>query len=401
MTEQWDYLVPDDEFTELIRLYCNDFTALDKAGRYDPITGRDKEIDDAILILLQRGRKNVCFLAGAGVGKSAAVVGLSQKINSGDVPDMLQNARVIEVDLSRMASGTASRAEFQGRFLPFMKGLAERYHNPNEPRYILFMDEIHQIMPDCPGSSFAGLSDTIKTYLTQGDIMVIGATTLDEYRMYVTADPALDRRFQKINLKAPNTEETYEIMKNIRPGLQKHHKVTISNENLMLVVQLTDEHMRKRNQPDKSIITADAAMAYHVFTHGINTDLVEDSIFKMVARETGLNAMAMRDELQLRKIEEQIAILEGEKEAPKEEQTEVPYNPAALVKDVEMDKDFQAELAAEQAAAEQRIQDSEASQEEKAEQMANLEERMAEKLAEKLEQKLDEKIDQKLENKQA
>ena len=124
MTQQWDYLIPDEQFDELIRLYCNDFTGLDKAGRYDPITGRDKEISDAILILLQRGRKNVCFLAGAGVGKSAAVVGLAQRINTGNAPDMLQNARVIEVDLSRMASGTASRAEFQGRFLPFLKGLA-------------------------------------------------------------------------------------------------------------------------------------------------------------------------------------------------------------------------------------------------------------------------------------
>ena len=400
MTEQWDYLVPDETFEELIKQYCNDFTALDKAGRYDPITGRDKEIDDAVLILLQRGRKNVCFLAGAGVGKSAAVVGLSQKINAGNMPDMLQGARVIEVDLSRMASGTASRAEFQGRFLPFMKGLAERYHNPKEPRYILFMDEIHQIMPDCPGSSFAGLSDTIKTYLTQGDIMVIGATTLDEYRMYVTADPALDRRFQKITLKAPSTEETYEIMKNIRPGMEKHHKVTMTNEDLMLVTQLTDEHMRKRNQPDKTIITVDAAMAYHVFKHGTGSEVTKDSIYQMVARETGLNAMAMEDEKQLRAIAEQVAILEGEKEAPKQDEGDGFYDPYADVQDVEMDKDFQAELSAEQAEAEQRIKDSNATDTEKQEQLASLEERMAEKLAEKLEEKLEEKIDQKLAEKQ-
>lgn len=400
MTEQWDYLVPDETFEELIKQYCNDFTALDKAGRYDPITGRDKEIDDAVLILLQRGRKNVCFLAGAGVGKSAAVVGLSQKINAGNMPEMLQGARVIEVDLSRMASGTASRAEFQGRFLPFMKGLAERYHNPKEPRYILFMDEIHQIMPDCPGSSFAGLSDTIKTYLTQGDIMVIGATTLDEYRMYVTADPALDRRFQKITLKAPSTEETYEIMKNIRPGMEKHHKVTMTNEDLMLVTQLTDEHMRKRNQPDKTIITVDAAMAYHVFKHGTGSEVSKDSIYQMVARETGLNAMAMEDEKQLRAIADQVAILEGEKEAPKQDEGDGFYDPYADVQDVEIDKDFQAELSVEQAEAEQRIKDSGASDAEKQDQLASLEEKMAEKLAEKLEEKLEEKIDQKLAEKQ-
>tara|TARA_R110001592_G_scaffold29350_2_gene106481 strand:+ start:5294 stop:6493 length:1200 start_codon:yes stop_codon:yes gene_type:complete len=396
MTAAWDYLVPDEQFNELIKLYCNDFTALDKMGRYDPITGRDKEIDDAILILLQRGRKNVCFLAGAGVGKSAAVVGLAQKINTNQVPDMLLNSRVIEVDLSRMASGTSSRAEFQGRFLPFMKGLAERYHNPDEPRFILFMDEIHQIMPDCPGSSFAGLSDTIKTYLTQGDILVIGATTLDEYRMYVTADPALDRRFQKISLKAPNAHETYEIMKNIRPGMEKHHKVRISNEDIMLVVQLTDEHMRKRNQPDKTIISVDAAMAYHVFCHGIDQDLSKESIYYMVARETGLNAKAMHDEMQIRKIAKEVAILEGDVIVNDDDEAFVPYDPSALVKDVEIDKGFQSELAMENEEAKKRIMASQASDADKQEQLDSLEERMAEKLAEKLEAKLEEKIDQKL-----
>ena len=390
MTEKWDYLVPTEEFDEIIRLYCNDFTALDKSGRYDPITGRDKEIDDAILILLQRGRKNVCFLAGAGVGKSAAVVGLSQKINTGNVPEMLKGSRVIEIDLSRMASGTASRAEFQGRFLPFMKGLAERYHNPSEPRIILFMDEIHQIMPDCPGSSFAGLSDTIKTYLTQGDLMVIGATTLDEYRMYVTADPALDRRFQKVNLKAPTTNETYEIMKNIRPGLEKHHKTTVSNECLMLVCQLTEEHMRKRNQPDKSIITADAAMAYHVFINGVGHDLTNESIYYMVARETGLNAKAMHDEMQIRAIDKEVAIIEGEIEGPKDKESSVPYDPSSNVKDVEIDKDFQAEIAAEKSEVEAKVTESKETEED----------RLAEKLAAKLEGKMEQKIEEKLSEKE-
>jgi len=366
MTELWDYLVPDEEFNELIRLYCNDFTALDKAGRYDPITGRDKEIDDAILIMLQRGRKNVCFLAGAGVGKSAAVVGLSQKINAGDVPEMLKGSRVIEVDLSRMASGTSSRAEFQARFLPFIKALAERYHNPKESRFILFMDEIHQIMPGCPGSSYAGLSDTIKTYLTQGDIIVIGATTLDEYRMYVTADPALDRRFQKITLKQPNVRETYEIMKNLRPGLEKHHKVTISNEGIMLVVRLAEEHMRKRNQPDKSIITADAAMAYHVFTHGIDQEITNESIYYMVARETGLNAKAMHDENLVQGIRKEIAVLDGKAEAPEEEEdANQPYDPSTNVKDIEMDKEFQEQLATEDSDQEKRIEESQEIIEEK------------------------------------
>ncbi len=311
MTEQWDYNVSDEELERIIKSYCVDFTALAKAGRYGPITGRDKEIDETILILLQKGRKNAVLLAPAGVGKTALVVGLAQKIVDGDVPEYLQDARLIEVELARMAAGTSSPAEFQERFLPLCKGVAERYHNPENPRIILFIDEVHQIMPSCVGSSYAGLSDVMKPYLTAGDLMVIGATTLDEFRMYVELDPAMERRFQKVFLKVPNEEETYAILKAIRPGFEKHHGITISNEKLMTVVMMTAEHMRKRNQPDKSIITMDAAMAYHVKNHGRGTELDLDSIYYMVGRETGLNKQAIHDEKKHQKILNMVAELEG------------------------------------------------------------------------------------------
>ncbi|MDH5722990.1 MAG: AAA family ATPase [Alphaproteobacteria bacterium] len=356
MTEKWDYLVSDEKLEDLIKNYCVDFTTNAKNGLYGPITGRDKEINDCILILLQKGRKNVCFLAPAGVGKTAAVVGLAQQIVAEKVPDYLKDARVIEVDLSRMASGTSSRAEFQDRFLPLCKGVSERYHNPDLPRIILFLDEIHQIMPNCEGSSYAGLSDTMKPYLTAGDLLVIGATTLDEFRMYVAQDPAMDRRFQKVFLKVPNIQETYAIMKALRPGLEKHHKLTVTNEDLMLIVYLTEEHMRRRNQPDKSIITADAAMAYHVMYQGINQELSKDSIYYMIARETGLNAKAMHDEKLIQEIREEVAVLEGEIVQKKEK--DEAYDPSLKVKDVDMDKDYQAELASEQEKAEKEIAES-------------------------------------------
>ena len=368
MTEKWDYSVSDEKLEELIKNYCTDFTQLEREGRYGPITGRDKEISDCILILLQKGRKNVCFLAPAGVGKTAAVVGLAQTIVAENVPDYLQNARVLEVDLARMASGTTSRAEFQDRFLPLCKGVAERYHNPENPRIILFLDEMHQIMPNCVGSSYAGLSDTIKPYLTAGDLLMIGATTLDEFRMYVAQDPAMDRRFQKVFLKAPNIPETYAIMKALRPGLEKHHNVTIPDDLLMLIVHLTEEHMRKRNQPDKSIITADAALAYHVMHKGIDQDVDVDSIYYMVARETGLNAKAMHDDKQLRKISEEVDILEGRVEVAVETTEKTAYDPSAQLKGVKVDEDFQEEQAKEAARQKQIIK---ASQE--AEQQSELE----------------------------
>jgi ATP-dependent Clp protease ATP-binding subunit ClpA len=332
MTEKWKPTVSDEELDDLFRKYCNDFTALEREGRYDPITGRDAEIDDAILILLQKGRKNVVFLAPAGVGKTAAVVGLAQRIVKGNVPEYLKNARVLEVDLARMAAGTTGPADFQARFIPMCKGVAERYHNPERPRIILFLDEIHQIMPMCVGSSYKGLSDVMKPYLTVGDLLVIGATTLDEFRLYVALDPAMDRRFQKVFLAPPNTVETYRILQALRPSYQRHHKVTMSNEQLLLVAKLTDEHMRKRNQPDKSIITMDAAMAHHVKVKGIDSEVALESIYHMVGRETGLNKAAMHDEKKIQEIEKEVAKLEGKiiveevKEAPK------AYDPSAAAK---------------------------------------------------------------------
>lgn len=312
MSENWNYTVTDEELEDLISSYCTDFTALAKQGRYGPITGRDKEIDESILIMLQKGRKNAVLLAPAGVGKTALVVGLAQRVVSGDVPALLQDCRLIEVELARMAAGTSSPAEFQERFIPLCKGIAERYHNPKNPRIVMFLDEIHQIMPNCEGSSYAGLSDVMKPYLTAGDLMVIGATTLDEFRMYVAQDPAMDRRFQKVFLKVPNDVETYSILKSLRPGFEKHHGVTLSNNSLMLIVQLTEEHMRKRNQPDKSIITMDSAMAYHVKEHGINQETSLDSIYYMIGRETGLNKQALHDPKKVQRVMKQVEEVEGD-----------------------------------------------------------------------------------------
>ncbi len=313
MTAAWNYSVTNEELENLITSYCTDFTMLAKQGRYGPITGRDKEIDESILILLQKGRKNAVLLAPAGVGKTALVVGLAQKVAADEVPEYLRDARLIEVDLARMAAGTSNPAEFQERFIPLCKGIAERFHDPKNPRIILFLDEIHQIMPSCKGSSYAGLSDVMKPYLTAGDLMVIGATTLDEFREYVALDPAMDRRFQKVFLKIPNIEETYEIMKALRPGFEKHHGIGISNNTLMMIVHLTEEHMRKRNQPDKSIITMDSAMAFHVKENGTHGEIDLNSVYYMVGRETGLNKNALHDDKKLQRVMKQVQELEGER----------------------------------------------------------------------------------------
>ena len=297
MTEKkkYNFKVPQDEFEDLLHQYCRNYTNLAKEGRFDPIIGRDTEIDNVMLILLQRNRKNACLLAPAGVGKTALVVGLAQAVVAGRVPDYLKGAQVLELDMPAMAAGTDSPAEFQARFIPICRGIAERYHHPEFPRYVMFIDEIHTIMPTVTGSAYAGLSEVMKPYLTVGDLHVIGATTLDEFRMYVAVDPALDRRFQKVLLKMPNAEETKQILRGVRPNYERHHKLTIPDECIDEVVKLTDEHMRKRTQPDKSIITMDAACAWHNMFRNETRTLSMEAIHMMVAKETGLHPGALSD----------------------------------------------------------------------------------------------------------
>jgi ATP-dependent Clp protease ATP-binding subunit ClpA len=290
--------VTDNQLEECIHKFCRDLTYLAKQDRFDPITGRDEEIRDSILILLQKGRKNVMYLAPAGVGKTALCVGLAQQVAKDNVPEYLKNARVIEVDLPSMAAGTNSPAEFQERFMPLVKGVAERYHDPKYPKFILFMDEVHTIMPTCHGSAYAGLSEVMKPYLTVGDLHVIAATTRDEYRIYFEIDPAMDRRFQKIYLEVPTVDETHVILEAIKPGYEKHHQIKIPTDLTRLVCELTQEHMKKRHQPDKSIIVMDGACALHVLEHGIGGELSLDAILNFMGTEISVHPGALLDNRQ-------------------------------------------------------------------------------------------------------
>lgn len=292
MTKQ-KYRISDEQLEEMISAYCRDITALARMGRFDPITGRDREIRDTEIILLQKGRKNVALLAPAGVGKTALVIGLAQQVVAGNVPKYLKDARVIEIDLAAMAAGTSGPSEFQGRFIPLCKGIAERYHDKSLPRFILFIDEFHTIMPTMRGSAYAGLSEVMKPYLTVGDLHVIGATTLDEFRIYVAQDPALERRFQKVMLTVPNDKETLSILQALRSGFEKYHELKISDECLEKSIALTTKHLPRRNQPDKAIVMLDAACALHVMEEGNGGALDEKYIREVVAVECKLHPDAI------------------------------------------------------------------------------------------------------------
>ena len=293
MTATPNFLISDEELNNLLSRYTRDITAQERAGRFDPITGRDKEIDQMTLILLQRLRKNVLLLGGAGVGKTALFIGLAQWIGANKVPEMLKGARLIELEMSMIGAGSQSRADLEGRLMPIIKGVAERNAARIGPPIIFCIDEIHQLMLAFRASSFSGIADLMKPYLTAGDLFVIGATTREDYEDYVTVEPAIDRRFQKITLETPDPIMTMGILMNMKANFEKHYNIEITREAIAHVVKMTDKYIRNRNNPDKSILALDHACARMIKGGGTGAlDLL--SIEAAVASEAGINAGAVK-----------------------------------------------------------------------------------------------------------
>jgi len=286
------FVISDSEFEGLINRYTRDFTAQDRAGRFDPISGREKELDLVTLVLLQRLRKNVMLLGPAGVGKTALFVGFAQRINQNKVPDILQGARLIELEMSMIGAGSSSRAELEGRLIPIIKGVAERNASHTAPPIICCIDEIHQLMISFKSSSYSGIADLLKPSLTTGDLYVMGATTREEYDDYVKQEPAIDRRFQKVFLEVPGLRMTYEILRHLRPNFEEHYKFKIPDQTLEKIVKLTDRYIRNRNNPDKSIIIMDQACA-HAIMRGVANELDDESIAIAIGAEANLNPMAI------------------------------------------------------------------------------------------------------------
>ena len=293
MTTRPAYVISDNELEGLLSRYTRDITALERAGKFDPITGRDVELDYMTLILLQRLRKNVMLLGGAGVGKTALFIGLSQWVAQNKVPDMLKDSRIIELEMSMIGAGSQSRADLEGRLIPIVKGVAERNATRAAPPIIFCIDEIHQLMMAFKASSFGGIADLMKPYLTAGDLYVIGATTREEYEDYVSVEPAIDRRFQKIILATPDVPMTIGILMNLKSNFEKHYGIEITQDACMYVVKLTDRYIRNRNNPDKSILALDHACARFIKGGG-KKSLDHLSIEAAVAAEAGIDAAAVK-----------------------------------------------------------------------------------------------------------
>lgn len=291
-TKKANFKISDEELNSLIKRYTRDITEQDREGKFDPISGRDKELDQVILILLQRLRKNVLLLGPAGVGKTALFIGLAQLINQDRVPEMLKGARLIELEMSMMGAGSQSRSDLEGRLMPIVKGVAERNATRSMPPIIFCIDEIHQLMIAFKSSSYSGIADLLKPYLTVGDLYVIGATTREEYEDYMKIEPAIDRRFQKITLEMPDQETTCNILLKMKPLFEKHYGFKIPDEACRRIVRLADRFIRNRSNPDKSIITLDQACA-HAIRSGNTTELDDNSINIAIAGEAGINEKAV------------------------------------------------------------------------------------------------------------
>ena len=239
--------------TPTLDQYSRDLTALAAEGKLDPVIGREKEITRLIQILSRRTKNNPCLVGEPGVGKTAIAEGLAQRIVADLVPDTVKNKRVVVLDLSSMVAGSKYRGEFEERIRNVLSEVKENRG------ILLFIDELHTIIGAGGAEGALDASNILKPSLSRGEIQLIGATTLEEYRKYIEKDAALERRFQPITVEEPTEEETLEILKGLRPYYERHHKVEIQDEALEAAVKMSVRYINDRFLPDKAIDIIDEA----------------------------------------------------------------------------------------------------------------------------------------------
>ncbi|MDE7251676.1 MAG: ATP-dependent Clp protease ATP-binding subunit [Acetatifactor sp.] len=235
--------------------YSRDLTALAREGKLDPVIGRGDEIRRVVQILSRRTKNNPCLIGEPGVGKTAVVEGLALRIVAGDVPFTVQNKRVLTLDLAGMVAGSKYRGEFEERIKKVVKEVVE------DGNVILFLDELHTIIGAGGAEGAIDASNILKPSLARGEIQLIGATTIAEYRKYVEKDAALERRFQPVTVEEPSEEEAIRILEGIKGRYEEHHKVRITGEAVAAAVRLSNRYINDRNLPDKAIDLIDEAAA--------------------------------------------------------------------------------------------------------------------------------------------
>ncbi len=236
--------------------YTSDLTQKAIEGKLDPVLGRDDEIRRLIQILNRRTKNNPVIVGNPGVGKTAIIEGLAQRIATGDVPDSLKNDKIMALDMGAMLAGASYRGEFEERLKLVLKGIEQ-----NSDELMLFIDEIHSIMSAGASEGSSGAGDLIKPMLARGSVRVIGATTLDEYKQYIEKDKALERRFQPVVADEPSVETTISILRGLKDKYEGYHKIKILDSALVEAAKLSHRYIPDRNLPDKAIDLIDEAAA--------------------------------------------------------------------------------------------------------------------------------------------
>lgn len=246
---------PGNKGGSMLSQFSRDLTAMAEEGSLDPVIGREDEIQRVIQILSRRTKNNPCLIGEPGVGKTAIVEGLALRIVSGDVPFTVKDKRVLTLDLSAMVAGSKYRGEFEERIKKVVKEVIDAGN------IILFLDELHTIIGAGGAEGAIDASNILKPSLARGEIQLIGATTINEYRKYVEKDAALERRFQPVNVEEPDVEASIRILNGIRSKYEEHHHVEILPEAVEAAVKLSDRYINDRNLPDKAIDLIDEAAA--------------------------------------------------------------------------------------------------------------------------------------------
>ena len=252
--------------TPVLDNYSRDLTALAREGKLDPVIGREAEIQRVIQILSRRTKNNPCLIGEPGVGKTAVVEGLAQMIAAEDVPETIAGKRVLTLDLSGMVAGSKYRGEFEERIKRVLAEVME------DKGVLLFIDEIHTIIGAGGAEGALDASNILKPSLARGELQLIGATTIEEYRKYIEKDSALERRFQPVTVEEPSEEESYEILKGLREKYEEHHKVTITDQALQAAVKLSARYINDRFLPDKAIDLIDEASSKQRLTNFVEPE---------------------------------------------------------------------------------------------------------------------------------
>ncbi len=289
--------------TPLLDQLAVDLTAEAEGGRLDPVVGRETEIERVIQILARRTKNNPALIGEPGVGKTAIVEGLAQRIVEGNVPEPLLNKRLLMLDVGSLVAGTMYRGQFEERMKKVIKEIIDS-------KAILFIDELHMLVGAGAAGSAVDAANILKPALSRGELQCIGATTLDEYRKYIESDSALERRFQPVYVEEPSLEETIEILKGIKPKYEEHHKLEITDEAIRAAAYMASRYVPERSMPDKAIDLIDeAASRVRMYKHPYASDLKESfATLKEVRRqrEDAISKQLYEDAFDLRAREQEL-----------------------------------------------------------------------------------------------